>query len=148
VSIRTKVINYDTGFIPGGSHSRPRFDLDQVKHEIQAIATELHCTAIRISGADPERIAAAGEFAARLDDDYARDESEQVRYLHDLLEIFDAAGVDSAFWFTFAGFGLPHRDEPRADMDLASYGAVAMLDENGATWRPKEVFHALAAAYQ
>jgi hypothetical protein len=25
---------------------------------------------------------------------------------------------------------------------------VAMLDENGTTWRPKEVFHALAAAYR
>jgi hypothetical protein len=327
VSIRGKGINYDTGFIPGGSHSRPHFDLTQVKNEIQVIASELHCTAVRISGADPERIAAAGEFAAaaglevwfapfpcelspddtrevlldcadraealrrngaevvlvtgcelslfgagfaagdtfaeripslfggdlpavcaqlsdylgsvvaearkrfggkityasgpwedhgfdwtpfdfvsvdgyrdarnyerfgeeirsrfrhgkpvaitefgcctyqgaagqggmgwaifdqqavpaRLDGDYVRDEGEQVRYLHDLLEVFDAAGVDSAFWFTFAGFGLTHREEPRADLDLASYGTVAILDENGTTWRPKEVFGALAAAYR
>jgi hypothetical protein len=326
VSIRGRGINYDTGFAPGGHHSRPHFDLAQVKDEIQVIAAELHCTAVRISGADPDRIAAAGELAAaaglevwfapfpcelpldvtrdllldcadraealrrdgaevvlvtgcelslfgagfvpgdtfadrvpnlfsgdvpavngqlsdylgsvasaarqrfggkityasgpwedvnldwtpfdfvsvdgyrdagnhetfgqemrrrfrhgkpvvvtefgcctyrgaadrggmgwaifdqqavpaRLDADYVRDEGEQVRYLNDLLSIFDELGVDSAFWFTFAGFGLPHRDEPRADLDMASYGTVAIVDENGAKWRPKEVFHALAAAY-
>lgn len=327
MSIRGKGINYDTGFVPGGHHSRPNFDLAQVKNEIQVIKSELHCTSVRISGADPERIAAAGAFAAeagleiwfapfpcelsqdatrdvlldcadraealrrdgaevvlvtgcelslfgagfaagdtfaeripnlfggdvpavnaqlsgylgavvevardrfggkityasgpwedegfdwtafdfvsvdgyrdadnyqrfpgeirrrfrhgkpvaitefgcctyqgaagkggmgwaifdqqavpaRLDADYVRDEGEQVRYLHDLLAIFEAEGVDSAFWFTFAGFGLPHRDDPRTDLDLASYGAVAMLDDSGASWRPKEVFHALAAAYK
>jgi hypothetical protein len=327
VSIRGKGINYDTGFAPAGQDSRPNFDPAQVKSEIQVITSELHCTAIRISGADPERIAAAGEFAAaaglevwfapfpcelspdatrdvlldcadkaealrrdgaevvlvtgcelslfgagwaagstfaeripnlfggdvpavnaklseylgsvvaaardrfggkityasgpwedegfdwtpfdfvsvdgyrdvnnyqtfpfeirrrfrhgkpvvitefgcctyqgaadrggmgwaifdqqavpaRLDGDYVRDEGEQVRYLHDLLAIFEAEGVDSAFWFTFAGFGLPHREEPRSDLDRASYGAVAILDENGTTWRPKEVFHALASAYR
>jgi hypothetical protein len=327
VSIRGKGINYDTGFTPGGQNSRPVFDLAQVKHEIQVIASELHCTAVRISGAYPERIVAAGEIAAaaglevwfapfpcelpqdatrdmlldcadraealrragaevvlvtgcelslfgagfaagdtfaeripnlfggdlpaviaqlsdylgtvaaqarqrfggkityasgpwedfdfdwtpfdfvsvdgyrdannystfgeeirrrfrhgkpvvitefgcctyqgaadrggmgwsifdqqavpaRLDADYVRDEGEQVRYFRDLLAIFEAEGVDSAFWFTFAGFGLAHRDGPRADLDLASYGTVAMLDENGTTWRPKEVFHALAAAYR
>jgi hypothetical protein len=327
MSIRGKGINYDTGFAPAGQNSRPNFDLDQVKNEIQVIAAELHCTAVRISGADPDRIAAAAEFAAaagleiwfapfpcelspdatreiildcadkaealrrggaavvrvagcelslfgagwaagstfaeripnlftsdvpavnaalsaylgsvvaaardrfggaityasgpwedegfdwtpfdfvsvdgyrdagnydtfpyeirrrfrhgkpvvitefgcctyqgasakggmgwaildhesnplRLDGDYVRDEGEQVRYLHDLLAIFEAEGVDTAFWFTFAGFGLTHREEPRFDLDMAAYGAVAMLDENGTTWRPKEVFHALAAAYR
>jgi hypothetical protein len=83
----------------------------------------------------------------RLDGDYVRDEGEQVRYLTELLAVFDAAGVDSAFWFTFAGFGLPLHDDPRRDLDLASYGVVAILDENGTRWRPKESFHALAAAY-
>jgi hypothetical protein len=83
----------------------------------------------------------------RLDGDYVRDEGEQVRYLTELLSVFDSAGVDSAFWFTFAGFGLPWRDDPRRDLDLASYGVVAILDDNGTQWRPKESFHALAAAY-
>jgi hypothetical protein len=83
----------------------------------------------------------------RLDGDYVRDEGEQVRYLTELLEVFSAAGVDSAFWFSFAGFGLPRHDDPRRDMDLASYGVVAILDDNGTDWRPKESFHALAAAY-
>jgi hypothetical protein len=39
----------------------------------------------------------------RLDGDYVRDETEQVRYLTELNEIFAAEGVDLAFWFTFAG---------------------------------------------
>ena len=55
--------------------------------------------------------------------------------------------MDSAFWFSFAGFGMPWHDDPRRDMDLASYGVVAILDDNGTNWRPKESFHALAAAY-
>jgi hypothetical protein len=83
----------------------------------------------------------------RLDGDYVRDEGEQVRYLGELLEVFDGAGVDSAFWFTFAGFGLPRHDDPRRDLDLASYGVVAILDDNGTDWRPKESFYALAGAY-
>jgi hypothetical protein len=57
-----------------------------------------------------------------LDGDYVRDEGEQVRYLAELLDVFSAAGVDNAFWFSFAGFGLPRHDDPRRDMDLASYG--------------------------
>jgi hypothetical protein len=83
----------------------------------------------------------------QLDGVYVRSEGEQVRYLTELLAVFDAAGVDSAFWFTFAGFGLPRRDDPRRDLDLASYGLVAVLDDDGTRWQPKESFHALAAAY-
>jgi len=83
----------------------------------------------------------------RLDGDYVRDEGEQVRYLTELLEVFSAVEVDSAFWFSFAGFGMPRHDDPRRDMDLASYAVVAILDDNGTNWRPKESFYALAAAY-
>jgi hypothetical protein len=82
----------------------------------------------------------------RIDGDYVRDEAEQVVYLRELLEIFEEEGVDSAFWFTFAGYGLPHRPDPRADLDLASYGVVK-FGEDGVSWEPKEVFRALAAAY-
>ena len=83
----------------------------------------------------------------RLDGDYQRDESEQVRYLEELNAIFAEEGVDLAFWFTFAGYGMPRRDDRRVDLDMASYGVVALLDDNGTQWRPKESFHALAAAY-
>ena len=83
----------------------------------------------------------------RLDGDYVRDEDEQVRYLNELHAIFDAEGVDSAFWFTFAGYRLVHRDEPRADLDMASYGVVALLDDDGTQWRPKKSFRALADLY-
>ncbi|WP_327086124.1 hypothetical protein OIE66_27775 [Nonomuraea sp. NBC_01738] len=71
--------------------------------------------------------------------DAVRDEDEQVRYLTELLAIFEAEGVDTALWFTFAGFHLP------GDADLASYGVVRMLD--GTRWEPKAAFHAMAALY-
>ena len=85
---------------------------------------------------------------------YERDEEEQVRYLHDMLAIYEAEGIDSAFWHTFAGFEAPrHHSDPHRDLDLASYGVVAVLDhERGTTypdmaWEPKQVFGALATAY-
>ena len=85
---------------------------------------------------------------------YERDEEEQVRHLHDMLAIYEAEDIDSAFWFTFAGFEyLRHPTDPHRDLDLASYGVVAVLEhERGTTypdmtWEPKRVFGALAAAY-
>ncbi|HEU5416970.1 MAG TPA: hypothetical protein VFV41_04715 [Streptosporangiaceae bacterium] len=90
----------------------------------------------------------------RLTGDYVRDEDEQVRYLSELLPAFEAAGIDSAFWFTFAGYGHPHYAEPRADLDMASYGIVKMLPggpgtgREGLGWEPKRAFAALARAYQ
>ncbi|WP_182906208.1 hypothetical protein [Microbispora sp. H13382] len=81
----------------------------------------------------------------RLTGNFTRDEGEQVRYLHELLGVFEEEGVDSAFWFTFAGYGLPYDPHPRRDLDMASYGVVRLLKDGGR--EPKEVFHALAAAY-
>jgi hypothetical protein len=81
----------------------------------------------------------------RLDGDYERDEGEQAAYLRDLLRIFEQEGVDSAFWFTFAGYNFPHRAAPRHDLDLASYGVIKLDADLG--WEPKASFHALAAEY-
>jgi sugar phosphate isomerase/epimerase len=325
--MRAKGINYDTGVTPGGKQSRPVFDLAQVRRELRTIAEDLHCTAIRISGADPERIGAAAAIAAELgleiwfapfpcdltpdemlpifadcaeraealrlagaevilvlgceislfakgflpgddtytrierimagdaetfaafasvpaevtaflntaataararfggrityasglwedidwrpfdivsvdayrdkenaatfrdqlaervkigkpvavtefgcctytgagdrggmgwaivDDkadpptisgDHARDEQEQVRYLRELLAIFEEIGVDTALWFTFASFNAPYSPDPRHDLDLAAYGVVKVTDEGLV---PKAVFGALAEAY-
>ena len=78
---------------------------------------------------------------------HQRDEAEQVAYFHELLEVFDEEGVDSAFWFSFASFALPHREDPARDVDMASYGVVAVSDlasDGSQTWEPKEVFHAMA----
>jgi hypothetical protein len=92
----------------------------------------------------------------RLDGDYVRDEQEQVRYLEELLPVFTAAGVDAAFWYTFATYEAPHRDDPRLDLDLASYGVVQMLGDGavagpapyaGLGWAPRPAFAALARAY-
>ncbi len=64
--MRARGINYDTGFTPGGQLSRPEFDLAEVRRELRTIAEELHCTAVRISGADPERIGQAAAVAAEF----------------------------------------------------------------------------------
>lgn len=87
-----------------------------------------------------------------LDADYVRDEHEQVTYLRDLTEIFEAEGVDLAFWFTFAGYRLVPGAGPRRDLDLASYGVVKMAPGGpgcgyqGLGWEPKLAFGALAQA--
>jgi hypothetical protein len=83
----------------------------------------------------------------RLNGDHVRDEFEQVRYLDESLKIFEEVGVDTAFWFTFAGFDAPRRDDPRYDLDLASYGLVAM-GEDGQSWTPKAAFDAVATAFR
>ncbi|OKJ40061.1 hypothetical protein [Streptomyces sp. CB01580] len=68
------------------------------------------------------------------------DEDEQVRYFTELLGIFEEEGVDTALWFTFAGYSRP------GEADLGSYGVVRMLDET--RWTPKKVFHAMAARHR
>ncbi|WP_174186154.1 hypothetical protein [Nocardia barduliensis] len=91
----------------------------------------------------------------RLDGEYARDEPGQAAYLRELLEIFDAEGVDSAFVFVLALYDHVHRPggDPRDDLDLASYGIVKVLEgRRGDTypdlpWEPKAAFSALADYY-
>lgn len=59
-----KGIHYDTGVTPFGNRlSREFFDPRQVRREMEIIARDLHCTAVRISGRDPHRIALAAEYA-------------------------------------------------------------------------------------
>jgi hypothetical protein len=62
--MRRKGINYDTGFTRFGDRlSRESFVPVQVRREMEIIARDLHCTAVRISGSDPERIVLAAEYA-------------------------------------------------------------------------------------
>ena len=92
---------------------------------------------------------------AGLDGDYVRDEAGQATYLRELLEIFEAEGVDSAFVYLFALDSFPHRpDDRRRDLDLASPGIVKVFeDRNGDTypglpWEPKAAFAAVADCYR
>jgi hypothetical protein len=113
------------------------------------VATDIH--AVIVWGADGR--------AERLNGDFVRDEEEQAGYLRELLEVFETEGVDAAFVYTFARYDLPHRDDPRADLDRASAGVVMVLDgEDGALdprgrrypdmpWEPKAAFDALAEWY-
>ncbi|MER7546207.1 hypothetical protein ABTW95_24675 [Spirillospora sp. NPDC127506] len=92
----------------------------------------------------------------RLNGEYARDEAGQAAYLSEVLDVFEAEGVDSAFVFIFALYDHPHRPggDPRDDLDLASYGIVKVLENGrGATypdmpWEPKAAFFAVADHYR
>lgn len=91
----------------------------------------------------------------RLNAPYERDEDGQAAYLRELLEVFDAAGIDSTFVFAFSLAGFPHRPDgdPRNDLDLASYSIVKLLEgRHGQTypdmaWEPKAAFTAVADYY-
>ncbi|MBY8884210.1 hypothetical protein K7472_05035 [Streptomyces sp. PTM05] len=144
-----------------GGHNADRFR-DEVRamfrHGKPVAVTEFGCCGYRGAG---ERggtgwmIVDRGTEPPSLTGDPVRDEDEQVRYFQEVLEVFEREGVEAAFWFTFAGFELPHvADDPLHDLDMASYGVVKVLPGGlrGTThpsmaWEPKKVFHALAAAY-
>jgi len=59
-SLRARGIGYDTGFSFDGITRRP-FDHEVVRHELQIIRDDLHCTAVRLFGNDLDQL----EFAAR-----------------------------------------------------------------------------------
>ncbi|MET9290654.1 hypothetical protein [Streptomyces sp. NPDC003077] len=62
--MRGKGIHYDTGTFPNGDTSRPVFDPGVVEREMRVIAEDLHCTAVRVTGGDPDRIEIAARHAA------------------------------------------------------------------------------------
>lgn len=89
----------------------------------------------------------------RVKGEHVRDEEGQATYLRELLEIFDAEGVDAAFVYLFALNDFPHRpDDPARDLDLASLGIVKVYEDRTGTypdlpWDPKAAFAAVAAHY-
>ena len=120
--------------------------------------TEFGCGTYRgaaDSGKDAHAIVAWGDDGrpTHLKGGYERDEAEQATYLRELLEVFETEGVDAAFVYTFARYDLPHRDDPRVDLDTASAGVVKVLEGRGGDrypdmpWEPKAAFDALAACY-
>jgi hypothetical protein len=94
--------------------------------------------------------------ATDLNGEFERDENEQANYLRELLDVFEAEGVDAAFVYTFARYDLPHRAGPHVDLDMASAGVVKVLDGQSGPrdpdghrypdmpWEPKAAFDALA----
>jgi hypothetical protein len=91
---------------------------------------------------------------ARLNGEYVRDEEEQATYLREVLEVFEAEGVDNAFVNTFARYDLPYSSDPREDYDMASFGVVKVLGDGARgqrypdmPWEPKAAFTTLADCY-
>ena len=120
--------------------------------------TEFGCATYRGAGDKGARGGMIVEWdrgtPVRLDGDYTRDEGEQVKYLRELLDIFNAVGVDTAFVYTFANYHLPHRDGPRENLDIASYGVVTVFEDRHGhayedmSWEPKAAFSAVADYYR
>jgi hypothetical protein len=126
-------------------------------HGKPVAVTEFGCATYRSAadrGGTGWAVVDRGADPPRLDGEYLRDEQEQVRYLREVLPVLEAEGVDTAFWFSFAGYELPHRpQDPAHDLDVSSYGLVAVLDgAAGArypetSWEPKAAFDALGQLY-
>ncbi|MEU7880567.1 hypothetical protein [Microbispora bryophytorum] len=64
--MRAKGISYDTGFVYNGAIGHKLFDSEVVKRELRVIRDDLHCTAVRVMGGDPERMELAAAHAADL----------------------------------------------------------------------------------
>jgi hypothetical protein len=119
--------------------------------------TEFGCTTFRGASDKSSRGWMIVEYEnsrpVRLNGDYIRDEAEQAIHLHELLDVFTTEGGVNAFVNTFVAYHLPHRPDPRLDLDMASYGVAKVLEDRlGHTypdmpWDPKAAFTALADFY-
>ncbi|MFC4455404.1 hypothetical protein [Deinococcus sonorensis] len=64
--MRARGITYDTGFFNGITSTHEPFDPGRVRRDLQAIRDDLHCTAVRVTGGDPDRLDVAARHAADL----------------------------------------------------------------------------------
>ncbi len=82
-----------------------------------------------------------------------RDEGLQADEIADMLGIFDTVGVNGIFVFTFVSPEMAYNENPKYDLDMASYSLVkSYTDRHGTTypdmsWEPKEAFKAVADHY-
>jgi hypothetical protein len=126
-------------------------------HGKPVIITETGCCTYR--GAENEGgmgwtiIDQAAMPARQLNGDYVRDEHLQATEVIDLLTDLDNAGVDGTFVYTFVIPALTHSENPRQDLDMASYGLVKSYARRYGTaypymmWEPKESFRDVAEYY-
>ena len=156
-TLKTRGMNYDTGFIIAGYDSRPVFDETIVARELEIIAKDLHCNAVRISGARPERIETAARCAAEvglavwfapfpIDVDLAevrdvvQDSAERAEGLRRAgAEVVLATGCELSL---FARGILPGDSMPERVQALTAKGLAA----DGAHGRTKELLTELAHA--
>ncbi len=77
----------------------------------------------------PAGIAEVLKIPTRVDGHYVRDETLQAREITDQLGIFDSAGVEGAFVFTFVSPLSHYNEDPRFDSDMPSYSLVKSYPE-------------------
>jgi hypothetical protein len=64
--MRARGVTYDTGFVNAGTTTRTEFDPDVVRRELRIIRDDLHCTAVRPTGGDRDRLEVASRIAAEF----------------------------------------------------------------------------------
>jgi hypothetical protein len=62
--MRIRGITYDTGFASEGTTTHEPFTPEIVQREMQIIHDDLHCNAVRITGADPDRLETTAKYAS------------------------------------------------------------------------------------
>ena len=125
---------------------RDRFDevlRRYFRHDRPVAITEFGCCTYRgaaDAGGQGFLIIDTAALPPRLNGVYVRDEAEQAAEVSEDLRIFDAAGVDATFVFTFVTPTSPTSDDPLYDLDMASYALVksygSRLGDLG-TWFPE-----------
>ena len=101
------------------------------------------------------KIPVLGQFIKpRLNGEHSRDEAWQASKLVETLAVLDGAGADGAFVSQFISQINPYNDDPRHDLDMASFSLVKYYEggRRGTTypdmpWEPKESFRAVADYY-
>ena len=105
---------------------RDRFDevlRRYFRHDRPVAITEFGCCTYRgaaDAGGQGFMIIDMTSLPPRLNGIYVRDEAEQAAEVSEDLRIFDAAGVDATFAFTFVTPTSPTSDDPLYDLDMAS----------------------------
>lgn len=134
-------VDWEPFDVVGVDAYRAAYNVDTFRDELRRHRSHGKPVAVTEFGTCPYRGAGErGGMAWNVPDDAVPDEDEQVRYLTELLDVFDEEGVDTALWFTFAGFTR------LGDADLGSYGIVRMVNETH--WEPRRAFDAMAARYR
>ena len=94
------------------------------------------------------------KYPPELKKNYQRDEKVQSKYLLDLLNIFEQEEIFAAFVFTFISYNYVYSDEPKHDLDMASYGVVrstpGIKNERyqHLEWFPKDSFFTLGNYFE
>ena len=126
-------------------------------YDLPVLVTEFGCCAY--VGAD--ELGAEGDAAvdwhhpggAVVREGHVRDEETQARYVRQVHDLLVEAAVDGMFAFELTEPLLERHDDPRRDLDVASFGLVAVRrtgTPDGPSYReePKRAFHALGERYR
>jgi len=82
---------------------------------------------------------------------FVRDEQVQADYIEELVDLYKEEGIHGAFLYAFSEPRNIHTENPRTDLDMASYGLVKVVRGETAdepeVWNEKLAFSRLAGAY-